>query len=183
MLTKLQATKRLRISDFGMRIGKTIARILNSAIRNPKSAITTAFLALLIFTTGVAQAQNPAPSPSSTPQPAPPAGTQTQGQQPGQPPPSRTQLPPNSSTAPVRPDNEAQQSAQPQTGIEQERQQTTPNTGGPRPIQPPEHRAESRLRNCRPGLRRSRRISVRPRAPCPAPSASAWTCPTRCRSP
>jgi HAE1 family hydrophobic/amphiphilic exporter-1 len=136
MLTKLQATKRLRISDFGMRIGKTIARILNSAIRNPKSAITTAFLALLIFTTGVAQAQNPAPSPSSTPQPAPPAGTQTQGQQPGQPPPSRTQLPPNSSTAPVRPDNEAQQSAQPQTGIEQERQQTTPNTGGPRPIQP-----------------------------------------------
>src|ERR1044071_1844419 len=136
MLTKLQATKRLRISDFGMRIGKTIARILNSAIRNPKSAITTAFLALLIFTTGVAQAQNPAPSPSSTPQPAPPAGTQTQGQHPGQPPPSRTQLPPNSSTAPVRPDNEAQQSAQPQTGIEQERQQTTPNTGGPRPIQP-----------------------------------------------
>ncbi|HUQ31323.1 MAG TPA: TolC family protein [Pyrinomonadaceae bacterium] len=85
---------------------------------------------------GAAQAQNPAPSPSSTPQPAPPAGTSTPGQQPGAPPPSRTQLPPNSSTAPVRPDNEAQQSAQPQTGLEQERQQTTPNTQGPRPTQP-----------------------------------------------
>jgi outer membrane protein TolC len=95
-------------------------------------------LAASLLASGVAFAQNPAPSPS-TPQTAPPAGTQRQGQQqqqPGQPPPSRTQLPPNSTAAPVRPDNEAQQSAQPQTGLEQERQQTTPNTQGPRPTQP-----------------------------------------------
>ncbi len=137
MLTKLQATNRFQISDCGLRIGKTSARILKSTIRNPNSAIITTLFALFVFTAGVAQAQNPAPTPSSTPQPAPPAGTQTQGQQqPGANPPSRTQLPPNSSTAPVRPDNEAQQSVQPQTGLEQERQQTTPNTGGPRPTQP-----------------------------------------------
>jgi HAE1 family hydrophobic/amphiphilic exporter-1 len=36
----------------------------------------------------------------------------------------------------VRPDNEVQQSTQPQTGVEQERQQTTPNTQGPRPPSP-----------------------------------------------
>ena len=69
----------------------------------------------------------------------PPAGTSTQGQQPqrpGAPPPSTTQLPPNSSSAPVRPGNEAQQSTQPQNGPEQERQQTTPNTQGPRPPTP-----------------------------------------------
>jgi HAE1 family hydrophobic/amphiphilic exporter-1 len=95
-------------------------------------------VAAFLFASGVAQAQTPAPSPS-TPQTAPPAGTQTQRpqqQQPGQPAPSPGQLPPNSSSAPVRPDNEAQQSAQPQTGVEQERQQTTPNTQGPRPVQP-----------------------------------------------
>ncbi|MDT4896955.1 MAG: hypothetical protein QOH25_2032 [Acidobacteriota bacterium] len=133
MLIKLQATNEMRNADFGMRIGKTIARILKSAIRNPQSAIITA---LFIFTAGVVSAQTPAPSPS-TPQQAPPAGTQTQQQQqPGQPPPSRIQLPPNSSSAPVRPDNEAQQSTQPQTGLEQERQQTTPNTQGPRPPSP-----------------------------------------------
>ena len=137
MLTKLQATNRLRISDFGFRINKRLSVFFQSAIRNPQSAIITALLVLLIFTAGVAQAQTPAPSPS-TPQQAPPAGTQTQGQQqqPGQPAPSPGQLPPNSSSAPVRPDNEAQQSAQPQTGVEQERQQTTPNTQGPRPTQP-----------------------------------------------
>jgi outer membrane protein len=133
MLTKLQETDRFRISDFGFRIDKRLSAFLQSAIRTPQSAI---LIALFVFTAGVAQAQNPAPTPSSTPQPAPPAGTQSQGQQPGANPPSRTQLPPNSSTAPVRPDNEAQQSAQPQTGLEQERQQTTPNTQGPRPTQP-----------------------------------------------
>ena len=93
-------------------------------------------LAAFLFVPIVVSAQTPAPSPS-TPQTAPPAGTQRQGQQqPGQPTPAPSQLPPNSSTAPVRPDNEAQQSAQPQTGVEQERQQTTPNTQGPRPTQP-----------------------------------------------
>jgi outer membrane protein len=65
----------------------------------------------------------------------------TTQQRPGAPPAPTTQLPPNSSSAPVRPDNEAQQSTQPQTGVEQERQTTAPNTGGPRPpspqVQPP----------------------------------------------
>jgi outer membrane protein TolC len=138
MLTKLQETNRFRISDFGFWINRRLSAFFQSAIRNPQFAI---IVVLFIFMAGVAQAQTPAPSPS-TPQQAPPAGTQTQQQQqPGQPPPSRTQLPPNSSTAPVRPDNEAQQSTQPQTGLEQERQQTTPNTQGPRPpspqVQPP----------------------------------------------
>jgi outer membrane protein TolC len=97
--------------------------------------------AAFLFASLTTLAQNPTPTPSSTPQQSPPAGTRTPSQQPGAPPPSRTQLPPNSSSAPVRPDNEAQQSTQPQTGLEQERQQTTPNTQGPRPpspqVQPP----------------------------------------------
>jgi HAE1 family hydrophobic/amphiphilic exporter-1 len=74
--------------------------------------------------------------PSTTRQPAPPAGTTTQQPQPGAAPTPTTRLPPNSSSAPIRPGNEAQQSTQPQTGPEQERQQTTPNTQGPRPPSP-----------------------------------------------
>jgi outer membrane protein TolC len=138
MLIKLQETRRLQSADCRLRIGNRTARILKAALRSAQSKIGASAIltALFVFTAGVASAQNPAPTPSSTPQPSPPAGTQTQGQQPGAPPPSRTQLPPNSSTAPVRPDNEAQQSVQPQTGLEQERQQTTPNTQGPRPTQP-----------------------------------------------
>jgi outer membrane protein TolC len=96
-------------------------------------------VAALCVVSGVALAQNPpAPTPNPSPQTAPPAGTTTQGQQqqPGAPPPSTTELPPNSSSAPVRPDNEVQQSTQPQTGPEQQRQQTTPNTQGPRPPSP-----------------------------------------------
>lgn len=81
----------------------------------------------------LAQSQTP---PSTQPQQTPPAGTRTQQRQPGTPPPATTQLPPNSATAPVRPDNEAQQSVQPQTGVEQQRQQTTPNTQGPLPPSP-----------------------------------------------
>jgi outer membrane protein TolC len=146
MLTKLQATDEIRNADCGLRIEKRLSSIPKSAIPIPHSAIVVALLALFILTAGVAQAQNPAPTPSSTPQQSPPAGTAAPGQQqPGAPPPSRTQLPPNSSTAPVRPDNEAQQSTQPQTGLEQERQQTTPNTQGPRPttpqVQPPSQQA------------------------------------------
>jgi HAE1 family hydrophobic/amphiphilic exporter-1 len=84
-----------------------------------------------------AQNQTQQTPPSTTPQPAPPAGTTTQQQpQPGAAPTPTTQLPPNASSAPIRPGNEAQQSTQPQTGPEQERQQTTPNTQGPRPPSP-----------------------------------------------
>ncbi|MET0648429.1 MAG: TolC family protein [Pyrinomonadaceae bacterium] len=94
--------------------------------------------ASLLATPGAALAQNQtqAPPPSTTQQPAPPAGTTRQQPNPGSNPPPNTQLPPNSSSAPIRPDNEAQQSTQPQTGPEQERQQTTPNTQGPRPPSP-----------------------------------------------
>jgi outer membrane protein TolC len=99
------------------------------------------FVMALFVVPFAAHAQNTtqAPRPSASPQTAPPAGTTQQGQQgqrPGTPPPSPGQLPPNSSSAPVRPDNEAQQSTQPQTGVDQERQQTTPNTQGPRPPSP-----------------------------------------------
>ena len=104
-------------------------------------------LAVLLFVPGEAFTQNQTQQqpPPSTPPQSPPAGTTTQGQgqqqRPGALPPSTTTLPPNSSSAPVRPDNEAQQSTQPQTGPEQERQQTAPQTQGPRPpspqVQPP----------------------------------------------
>ncbi len=84
----------------------------------------------------LAQNQPQQTPPSTTPQPAPPAGTRPQQQNPGSPPPPSTQQPPNSSSAPIRPGNEAQQSTQPPTGPEQERPQTTPNTPGPRPPSP-----------------------------------------------
>ncbi|HEX9919756.1 MAG TPA: TolC family protein, partial [Pyrinomonadaceae bacterium] len=83
-----------------------------------------------------AQNQTQQQPPSSTTQQSPPAGTTTQQRRPGQLPPATTELPPNSSSAPVRPGNEAQQSVQPQTGVEQQRQATTPDTQGPRPPSP-----------------------------------------------
>lgn len=97
-------------------------------------------LAVSLSVGAAAQNQTNAQPPSSTPQQTTPAGTsnQTQQQQPGAPPASQTQLPPNSATAPINPANEAQQSAQPQTGLQQERQQTNPNatTGAPQPVSP-----------------------------------------------
>jgi HAE1 family hydrophobic/amphiphilic exporter-1 len=130
MQIKLQVIERARVSRHeGLRLMGARAALV---------ALLVA--ASLPATPGAALAQNQTPPPaSSTPQPAPPAGTSTQGQQPpqpGSPPPPTTQLPPNSSSAPIRPGNEAQQSTQPQTGPEQERQQTTPNTQGPRPPSP-----------------------------------------------
>jgi outer membrane protein TolC len=83
-----------------------------------------------------AQNQTQQQPPSSTTQQTPPAGTTTQQRRPGALPPATTELPPNSSSAPVRPANEAQQSTQPQTGVEQQRQATTPETQGPRPPSP-----------------------------------------------
>jgi HAE1 family hydrophobic/amphiphilic exporter-1 len=83
-----------------------------------------------------AQNQTQQQPPSSTTQQTPPAGTTTQQRRPGALPPATTELPPNSSSAPVRPGNEAQQSTQPQTGVEQQRQATTPDTQGPRPPSP-----------------------------------------------
>jgi HAE1 family hydrophobic/amphiphilic exporter-1 len=83
-----------------------------------------------------AQNQTRQQPPSSTTRQTPPAGTTTQQRRPGALPPATTELPPNSSSAPVRPANEAQQSTQPQTGVEQQRQATTPDTQGPRPPSP-----------------------------------------------
>ncbi|HEX8475922.1 MAG TPA: TolC family protein [Pyrinomonadaceae bacterium] len=106
------------------------------------SAAAMVVAASLLGTPVAAFAQNRTQQrpPSSTPQTTSPAGTSTSGQgqqqRPGALPPATTELPPNSSTAPVRPDNEAQQSTQPQTGVDQQRQQTAPNTQGPRPPSP-----------------------------------------------
>jgi HAE1 family hydrophobic/amphiphilic exporter-1 len=94
--------------------------------------------ALMLCAPSAAFAQNQTRQqpPSSTTQQTPPAGTTTQQRRPGALPPATTELPPNSATAPVRPANEAQQSTQPQTGVEQQRQATTPDTQGPRPPSP-----------------------------------------------
>jgi HAE1 family hydrophobic/amphiphilic exporter-1 len=119
----------------------------SSTFRRRTTAVVVAILLLSSPAAALARGRRLAsrPATNATPQ-QPPAGTTTQGtqgqtQRPGAPPAPTTQLPPNSSSAPVRPENEAQQSAQPQTGVEQERQGTTPNTTGPRPpapqIQPP----------------------------------------------
>jgi len=50
--------------------------------------------------------------------------------------PSPTQNPPNAPGSTVRPDNETQQSTQPQTVQQQQEQQTAPKTQGPRPPTP-----------------------------------------------
>ena len=121
MQTKLQVIKFV-VSRRGFVNGRRLALALLFA--------ATLFVAPLALR---AQDSTQRPPQQGTPQTAPPAGTQ---QQPGAPPPSTTTLPPNSSSAPIRPDNEAQQSVQPQPGVDQERQQTTPNTQGPRPISP-----------------------------------------------
>ncbi|MEJ7709619.1 MAG: TolC family protein [Pyrinomonadaceae bacterium] len=87
-------------------------------------------LAIIVFSLPVnATAQ-------STQQTAPPAGTTPQQGRPGSLPPGQSELPPNSGSAPVRPGAEAQQSTQPQSNLDQQRQQTTPDTTGPRPTTP-----------------------------------------------
>ena len=106
------------------------------SLRQSVAASFVAALMLCAPSASFAQNRTQQQPPSSTPQQAPPAGTTTQQRRPGALPPATTELPPNSSTAPVRPDNEAQQSTQPQTGVEQQRQGTTPQTQGPRPPSP-----------------------------------------------
>jgi HAE1 family hydrophobic/amphiphilic exporter-1 len=131
----------LRVFTFApLRLGVNfmLGKEFNSRQGAKAQRCAAVFLAALMLcapsTATLAQTQQQPSTP--TPQ-TPPAGTRTQPRpQPGAPPPATTQLPPNSATAPVRPDNEAQQSVQPQTGVEQQRQQTTPNTQGPRPPSP-----------------------------------------------
>jgi HAE1 family hydrophobic/amphiphilic exporter-1 len=104
-----------------------------------RAFVSTLMIASLSSTSvsTLAQNQQQQQPPSTTQQPSPPAGSTTQRQQrPGAPPPSTQQLPPNAPGSTIRPGNEAQQSQQPQTGPEQERQQTTPQTGAPRPPSP-----------------------------------------------
>ncbi len=141
MQTRLQVIERTRASL--RRAIKLMSMKLSKASRASVAVLIVTML--LTPTFARAQGQTQQPPPSSQPQQSPPAGTTRQGQQPAQPgtpPPASNQLPPNSSSAPLRPSNEAQQSQQPQTGVEQERQQTTPNTQGPRPptpqVQPPQ---------------------------------------------
>jgi outer membrane protein TolC len=87
-----------------------------------KHAILTAAFCLL-SPVASAFAQDPRPTPTNPP----PA-------QPGAPAPSPA--PPGSNAAPIRPANEAQQSTQPEPRVQQERRQTSPNTGAPRPATP-----------------------------------------------
>ena len=124
MQTRHQGTEvRLRVFEsLRPRAGFVSAFVLASLLASPCAVL--------------AQNQTQQTPPSTTQQPAPPAGTTPQQPRPGAAPTPTTRLPPNSSSAPIRPDNEAQQSTQPQTGPEQERQQTTPNTQGPRPPSP-----------------------------------------------
>jgi outer membrane protein TolC len=105
------------------------------AARGGLMLVRALFVLALLSAPVCLRAQETQPSPSTSPQ-TPPAGTSSQEPRPGEPTPAPSQLPPNSSSAPIRPGNEAQQSAQPQTGPTQEREQTTPNTQGPRPITP-----------------------------------------------
>ena len=101
---------------------------LNSSL-HPFNA-TLCALAILLTSLAPARlsAQQSTQPPGTTP-------TQTQ-QQPPAPQPSPTQLPPNAPGSTVRPSNDAQQSQQPQPVPEQQRQQTQPNTQGPRPETP-----------------------------------------------
>lgn len=104
-------------------------------------AISSLLIAAIVFNNGLSMALAQSSSGTTQTQPsgqqtAPPAGTTPQQGQPGSLPPGQTQLPPNSGTAPVRPGAEAQQSAQPQSNLDQQRQQTTPNTTGPQPTTP-----------------------------------------------
>jgi len=98
------------------------------------AAVALAALLLLATTHARIRAQNTTTG-TSTQTTTPTTTTQTP-QQPGALPPSQNQLPPNSATAPIRPGNEAQQSTQPQTNVDQQRQQTAPGTGVPNPISP-----------------------------------------------
>lgn len=118
--------------------GTEVIRRVFESLRPRTGFVSALVMASLLASPCAVLAQNQTQQtpPSTTQQPAPPAGTTTQQPRPGAAPTPTTQLPPNSSSAPIRPDNEAQQSTQPQTGPEQERQQTTPNTQGPRPPSP-----------------------------------------------
>jgi outer membrane protein TolC len=124
MQTRLQGIKNVRrvFESLSSRAGFVASLVVASMLASPCVVL--------------AQNQTRPTQPSQTQQPAPPAGTTRQQQNPGAPPQPTTQLPPNAPSSTIRPGNEAQQSTQPQTGPEQERQQTAPNTQGPRPPSP-----------------------------------------------
>lgn len=110
---------------------------LSLSKRSVSFALVTFIFLFGIAPSSVHAQSRPAPSPQTgQPTTSPPAGTTPQQGRPGALPPGQTDLPPNSGTAPVRPANEAQQSAQPQSNIDQQRQQTAPNTNPPQPISP-----------------------------------------------
>jgi outer membrane protein TolC len=141
MLTKLQGTK---TKDEGGRMkDERNAFIHPPPFRlhpfNRRRLATLCALAVLLTslapartkarTNVAASTQTQTQTQTQTPQPRP---TQTPGTAQPQP----TQLPPNAPGSTVRPSNDAQQSTQPQPVPEQQRQQTAPNTQGPRPETP-----------------------------------------------
>lgn len=102
-------------------------------------ALIASLCVCAVMTTGVSAQSRPGTTTSpqtQNPQTAPPAGTTPQQGRPGALPPGQTELPPNAGTSPITPTGEAQQSAQPSSTIQQQRQQTAPNTSGPQPITP-----------------------------------------------
>ncbi len=119
----------MRINLQVIKISRRVRRSFFEWIKNGTAValFLALMLAVIVPVRIAAQASGGAQTQTTSP---------TAPQQPGQLPASPAQLPPNSSTAPVRPGNEAQQSTQPQTGIDQQRQQTTPDTQGPRPTSP-----------------------------------------------
>jgi outer membrane protein TolC len=138
MQTKLQVIE--RNDECGMTSDELKATSLISFIVHHSSFIISSVLAFSLLaspTPALAQSQTPSPSSPSSTTPTPPAGTTTQQNQTQQPQPSPTQTtPPNAPGSTVSPTNEQQQSTQPQTGPQQQQQQTTPNTQGPLPPQP-----------------------------------------------
>lgn len=154
MPTKLQVIK-LKVIKFGQenlvlkkkreRTANGVRASCTNSSASPNRLCSALFCALVLFTLSFAassvsaQDTSPTPAPPRTSQTPPPAGTSTQQQQQQQPntqQPSPSPLPPNAPGSVIRPGNEAQQSAQPQTNPQQQQQQTTPNTQGPRPTTP-----------------------------------------------
>jgi HAE1 family hydrophobic/amphiphilic exporter-1 len=136
MRIKPQVINKANISSTFVLV-QTARRETNCRVtRNFRRHIFFALIITLSLASVSVCAQQTTPSPSQPTSGGTTTQTPQQPQPGAAPPPSPAQLPPNSSSAPIRPDNEIQQSAQPQTGLQQQQQQTTPNTEGPRPISP-----------------------------------------------
>ena len=112
----------------------------HSSKNRKASALVSVAFASVLAVSGDAQAQvrpgTTTPTTPASPTTSAPAGTTGQQTRPGALPPGQTQLPPNAGSTTISPANEAQQSTQPQSNIQQQRQGTTPQTAGPQPTTP-----------------------------------------------